>query len=186
MVFSNGLFREIQCFCNLSLARTSIWISRINLVVGSPLRKDRKTALLTCCRFIFQKAHHLGNTSSENALKLLQGRIQPSSSPPILVPGHKPLHVITLAPSFNYLHFHILFYFSSFNTVSSWDELCFPELLQHRWIPESWEESKMCRYSTGSCTPAVARSSAPTSTARSHLFILPWEQETFVKITNSR
>lgn len=95
MVFSNGLFREIQCSCNLSLAGTSIWISRINLVVGGPLRKDRKTALLTCSGFIFQKAHHLGTTSSENALKLLQGRIQPSSSSP----DHKRLHVITLAPS---------------------------------------------------------------------------------------
>lgn len=69
LVFSSALFREVQHFCNLSLTRTRVWISRIDSDVCILLRKDKKkkktTAFLNCARFIVsQKADHLDNTSS--------------------------------------------------------------------------------------------------------------------------
>lgn len=76
MVVSNTLCRGIQRFCNVSSASTNARTIRTHSVVGTSLRK----ALLNCTGLtIFQKADNLNNSSSENALKLLQWQIQPAS-----------------------------------------------------------------------------------------------------------
>lgn len=122
MVFSNVLFRKIQHFGNLSLARTDTWISRINLVVGSSLRKDRNPAFLTCKKQI----------TWITLRKCLEIASRENTTFFIISNPSKHLRLITLAPSLQLptSNFHNLFYFSSISTVPFWGEQCFPELPQ--------------------------------------------------------